>query len=259
MAICVNGVHISAAAVERELASHAGAANPRQAAIEALVLRELLLQTARSTLAEASGVLQGIGEKPNDEAGAFVEEALIERLIEREVGKPELSDLECATFYENNPAQFRSGDLVEASHILFEAAPRQLSDALRRKTATVLQQALQDPGQFAELARQHSDCTSAAVGGSLGQLSRGDTVPEFERVAFSLAAGEIARELVETRFGLHIVMVAHRAQGRIFPFEMVREKLAAHLLEQKGRRALRQYMKGLVAREDIQGAGFDAA
>ena len=95
------------------------------------------------------------------------------------------------------------------------------------------------------------------MGGSLGQLSPGETVPEFEQIIFRLQAGTIAPQLVESRFGLHIVRVARRAEGKVFPFEMVKEQLTAHLLEQKRKRALRQYLKVLVAQADIQGVEFD--
>lgn len=254
MTISVNGIEISATAVAEESERHDYAPDPRKAAIEALVLREVLLQAARSKLGgDALGALQANNKSAPHDAEDFVEDALIERLIEQEVAKPQLSDDECATYYQNNPAQFRSGEMVEASHILFEAAAGQVSEELRQKAAAILQQAVQHPEEFAELARAHSKCTSASLGGNLGQLTRGETVPEFEQVIFNLGQGKVAPELVETRFGLHIVMVAHRAESQVFPFEMVREELAAHLLEQKGKRALRLYLKGLFAQADIKG------
>jgi peptidyl-prolyl cis-trans isomerase C len=256
MTITVNGMAIAAETVERELARHARAPEPRRAAIEALVLREVLRQAARAGLAVEPTVAAQSGQvQPGDE-GAFIDETLVERLIEREVVKPQLDDEECLAYYENNSEQFRQGDMVEASHILFEAEPGKISTGLREQAEQVLQEALQHPDQFEVLAQTHSACTSASVGGSLGQVSRGETVPEFEQVIFSIAPGTIAPVLVESRFGLHIVRVARRAEGRVLPFDMVREQLAAHLLEQKRKRALRHYLKGLVAQADIQGVEF---
>jgi peptidyl-prolyl cis-trans isomerase C len=254
MSISVNGIEISAKAVAEEIMRHTDAPDPRKAAIEALVLRELLLQTARSKLGgDALEALLANNKSAPDDAEGFVEDAMIERLIEQEVAKPQLADDECAAYYQNNPAQFHSGEMVEASHILFGANAGQISDDLRQKAAAVLQQVVQQPEQFAELARAHSTCPSASLGGNLGQLTRGQTVPEFEQVVFNLGQGKVAPELVETRFGLHIVMVARRAESQVYPFEMVREALAAHLLEQKAHRALRQYLRGLIAQADIKG------
>jgi len=253
MMITVNGVPISTEAIEQETANHARAQEPRRAAIEALVLREVLRQEARDKLAEATAVTQDAVNATSSDAEAFIEETMVERLIQREVVKPEVADEECLAYYRKHPGQFRQGDLVEASHILFEAKPDEISSGLRRQAEQVLQEALAHPEKFEELARTHSACTSASMGGNLGQLSPGETVPEFERVLFSLEPGTIAPRLVESRFGLHIVRVARRAEGKVFPFEMVREQLDAHLLEQKRKRALRQYLKGLVAQADIRG------
>ena len=132
-------------------------------------------------------------------------------------------------------------------------------EALRIKAEEVLQQALAHPEQFAELAHTYSNCSSSEVGGSLGQLTRGQTVPEFERVIFRLEQGQIAPKLVESRFGLHIVRVERRAEGCTLPFELVREKLARFLAEQVRTRALRQYLKILVGQAKIQGVELEGA
>ncbi len=257
MMITVNGVTISSGEVEQEAVRHTRAPEPRRAAIEALVVREVLRQEARDKLAEANEVEQQAVNAKTSDAEAFIEEAMVERLIEREVVKPTLSDEECLAYYQENTQQFRQSDLIEAGHILFEAKPGEVSAGLREQAEEILQQVLKDPEQFEALARTHSKCTSASVGGSLGQLSPGETVPEFERVIFSLDAGTIAPQLVESRFGLHIVRVARRAEGKVFPFDMVKEQLTAHLMEQKRKRALRNYLKKLVAQADIQGVEFE--
>ena len=257
MTITVNGVTISDNEIQQELPGHGRAPEPRRAAIEALVVREVLRQEARDKLAEANEVKEQAVNATSSDAEAFIEEAMVERLIEREVVKPTLSDEECLAYYQTNTQQFRQSDLVEASHILFEAKPGEISSGLREQAEKVLQRALLEPEQFEALARTHSNCSSASVGGSLGQLSPGETVPEFERIIFSLKEGTIAPQLVESRFGLHIVRVARRAEGKVFPFEMVKEQLSAHLMGQKRKRALRQYLKGLVAQADIQGVEFE--
>ena len=253
MSISVNDVEITDEEVERELPHHANAPAPLKAALEALVLREVLLQAARNKLAAELEASQA------EAADALIEDALIERLIEMEVTSPVPSDKECETYYRKNLDQFRNGDLVEASHILFQVTPNVPLDALRAKAQEVLQQALAQPEQFAELARTYSNCTSAEVGGNLGQLTKGQTVPEFERVIFSLEQGKIAPRLVESRFGLHIVRVERRVEGHTLPFEMIREQLARHLTEQVRARALKQYLKILVGQANIQGIELGGA
>ncbi len=256
MGISVNDVEITDEAVERELPHHASASHPVKAAVEALVLREVLLQAARSKLAKGQDALRALEASETD---VLIEDALIERLIDLEVTAPVPTDKECETYYCKNPDRFRNGDLVEASHILFQVTPSVPLDVLRVKAEEILQQALAHPEQFEELARTYSNCTSSEVGGSLGQLTRGQTVPEFERIIFSLEAGRIAPKLVESRFGLHIVRVERRVEGRILPFEMIREKLAQYLTEQVRARALKQYLKILVGQANIQGIELEGA
>lgn len=257
MSISVNDVEITDEAVERELVHHANASAPVKAAVEALVLREVLLQAARSKLELAQEELRALEASQAEEADALIEDALIDRLIELEVKSPEPTEAECETYYCKNLDQFRNGDLVEASHILFQVTPSVSLEALRAKAEEILQQALAQPAQFEELARAYSNCSSAEVGGSLGQLSKGQTVPEFERVIFSLEAGQIAPKLVESRFGLHIVRVERSAEGRTLPFELIKDQLARYLTEQVRARALKQYLKILIGQANIQGVELE--
>jgi len=260
MGISVNDVEITDEAVERELPHHANAPSPVKSAVEALVLREVLLQAARDKVALAQEELQALEKSQSeDETESLIEDALINRLIEMEVTSPTPSNEECEIYYRKNLNQFRTGDLVEASHILFQVTPNVPLEALRAKAQEVLEQVQANPQQFKELARTYSNCTSAEVGGNLGQLSKGQTVPEFERAIFSLDSGEIAPRLVESRFGLHIVRVEHRVEGKTLPLEMIREQLAQFLTEQARTRALQQYLKILVGQADIQGVELEGA
>jgi peptidyl-prolyl cis-trans isomerase C len=262
MSISVNDVEITDEAVERELPHHANAPSPIKSAVEALVLREVLLQAARDKVNMAQAELQALEKsQQEDEAESLIEDALINRLIEMEVTTPTPTQAECEIYYRKNLKQFRQGDLVEASHILFQVTPNVPLEALRAKAQEILEQVLDKPEQFKELARTYSNCTSAEVGGNLGQLSKGQTVPEFERAIFSLDSGEIGPRLIETRFGLHIVRVEHRVEGQTLPFELIQTQLAQFLSEQVRTRALQQYLKILVGQANIQGvelAGADS-
>jgi protein-disulfide isomerase len=62
-----------------------------------------------------------------------------------------------------------------------------------------------EPSGFAQLAHDKSDCPSAAQGGELGRITRGDLVPEFESALFALKVGETSA-VVETPFGYHIIL-----------------------------------------------------
>lgn len=191
------------------------------------------LEEARERLLQRARKLEIAGE----------DDAAIEALLEREVRTPEPTEEECRRYYERNAAKFRAGELVEASHILFALTPRVPPGALRAKAAEIHAAVLKSPSRFAELAAQYSNCPSAAQGGSLGQLARGDSVPEFEAALFAGQALGLLPDLVTTRFGFHVVNVGRRIAGRAVPFEAVRARIADYLRERSLEQALRQYVQ----------------
>ena len=100
-------------------------------------------------------------------------------------------------------------DQISASHILLMYAGSERSSATRSKDEAKTQidsiaQELAGDGDFAALARQHSDCGSAQSGGALGDFGRGQMVKAFEDAAFGLGVGDTSG-VIETPFGYHII------------------------------------------------------
>jgi peptidyl-prolyl cis-trans isomerase C len=257
--VFVNGVEISDHAINSELQYHpAGSVEAaREAATRALVIRELLLQASARR-----GIHRPDPPEPGQpDAREPDEEALIRTLIAREVRTPEPDEASCRRFYEQNLKRFRSPDLFEAAHMLFPADP-QNADAIARAKAqagAALVEVLAAPDRFAELARALSACPSAAQGGNLGQITRGQTVPEFETFLFNLEPGQICPLPVKTRFGYHILRLDRRVEGRQLPFEAVRNAIAEYMREHVWRRAVGQYLQLLVGQADIRGIELNGA
>ncbi|CAB3740864.1 Foldase protein PrsA [Achromobacter ruhlandii] len=242
MPVTINGVELTDADMEQELPLHADAPNPMRAATTALVLRRVLRDEAAR---------QGLDLASEDDA--------IGVLLERHAPAPEADEAACRRYYQANPQRFIVGELIEADHILFQVTPGVNLDLLRAHAGAVLADLLADPSGFAEVARRQSNCPSAAVGGNLGQLGRGDTVPEFEKAVFALPAGGLLPQVLETRHGLHIVRVTRRIEGRLLPFEQVRESIASALAAASRDTAWRQYARLLVERADVRGIDLGAA
>ncbi len=240
MGIAVNGIDITDREIEQELVHHQHASNPLKQAVHELVLR-------RALLAEADRL--GIAEGDTD--------TRIEALFEQAIKVPEADEAACAMLYRNQPQRFTTGAVVEARHILFQVTPSAPLDLLRETGEAVLAALKADPDRFEELAREYSNCASGALGGSLGQLTPGQTVPEFDKLLFRLAPGELASHLLETRFGLHIVQVLRRVEGALLPFEAVRGQIADELNRLAWQRALHQYLQIVVGRANIEGVTLD--
>ncbi len=257
--VSVNGVAIARDAIVREMQHHP-AQKPIaawQQAARALVVKELLLQRAKNL---------GIMPAPtSDEAGRREtdEEALMRGVVEREVAVPEPDDETCRRYYERNGARFRSPDIYEAAHILFAALPSDPEAYARAQAdaAGVLAALNERPASFASMAQAHSRCPSAAQGGNLGQITSGQTTPEFEQALMALAPGQLCEAPVATRYGFHIIRLDRRHEGHVLPYEMVAARIADYLRESVRRRADAQYIARLVTAAKIEGidlAGADA-
>ena len=94
-------------------------------------------------------------------------------------------------------------DRIRASHILRNLDGRSLEDAL--KQIEDIKTAIDGGAEFADQAREHSDCPSSRSGGDLGDFGRGAMVPAFEEAAFALGVDEVSQP-VETEFGYHLIL-----------------------------------------------------
>jgi len=256
-AVTVNGVEITRAAIGQEVQNHP-AANPAAAwaaAARALAIRELLLQEARRLHLETQPVTDEEGRRETDE------EALVRAVVEREVVTPAPDEDACRRYYAQNLRRFRSPDLFEVSHILIAATPNdQAARAEARQQAEALVGILANaPDQFAALAKLHSACPSREVGGNLGQIGPGQTVPEFESALPAIEVGTICRAPVESRYGFHVIQMHRREPGRQLPFELVGGRIADYLAEHVRRTAIRQYICVLAGQSVITGVDLVGA
>jgi peptidyl-prolyl cis-trans isomerase C len=247
----VNGVVIPRDAIAREVQHHP-ARNPAEslkAAARALVVRELLLQETRRLEIGAEPLTDAEGRRET------AEEAAVRALVDREVRTPTADETARRRYYEQNRRVFRSADIYEAAHILFAANK---ADAVAYAQAhgaakAALAMLREHPERFADLARAQSACPSAAQGGNLGQITEGQTTPEFEQALFELEPGSIGPEPVATRYGFHIIRLDRRHESRELPFELVADRIAEYMQESVQRRALAQYIARLATAAQIEG------
>lgn len=247
MTLTVNGVILPVEAIEREAQRYAEAPDPEAAARRSLAVRALLLQRAREL---------GLAD---EHPGQDSEDAIIGRVLDAEVRTPTADQAECRRYFEMHPDRFTSDELVEARHILFAVTPGTPVAALRARAEAMATELMANPAQFAARAAEFSNCPSGVQGGNLGQFGRGQMVPEFDKAVFGTIATGVLSGLVQTRYGFHIVLVERRVPGRRLDFELVRERIAAHLTTRVQERALRQYLRVLAAQAEIEGADLEAA
>ncbi|MBN4079219.1 peptidylprolyl isomerase [Beggiatoa alba] len=72
-----------------------------------------------------------------------------------------------------------------------------------------LKEEIEAGADFGEMAKQHSSCSSGAIGGDLGSFRPGQMVPEFDAVVFSAELNTVQGP-VKTQFGFHLLDVTSR-------------------------------------------------
>lgn len=132
-----------------------------------------------------------------------------------------VDEAEVRAYYEANRAAFEIRPAtITFKHVLITPVASDSAKMAAREEATRILGLLSEGEDFAELARRFSADGSATQGGELGWIRPGDTVEEFDAVAFALARGQTSG-VVETQFGAHIIRVERISSG---------ERLVRHIL-----------------------------
>lgn len=254
--IIVNGVTIEPERIASEAQNHpAPKGKPGLAwksAARALALREVLLQEARA---------RGIEPAPaeiGDDVWETDEDSQIRQLMEEAITPEPAGEAALRALYDAHPERFRGPSLFEAAHILLAADPRDkhARHVTRDEAQALCDRLASDPKAFDRLAREYSACSSRESGGRLGQLSSGDTVPEFEAMLAKMDEGAITPEPVESRYGFHIIRLDARAKGNVLDFETVQPRLREAQEKAAWVRASRAFAENLLARAEVVGVAM---
>lgn len=144
-------------------------------------------------------------------ADGIRDQLTIQRLVGREVqSKTTVTDGEIKAYFESHRDSLgKRPELLRLAHILIAFEPDTIQVRRARMRADSLRALVVKGRPFDQVAAEFSDDPSAKVGGELGAFAKGDMVPEFETVAFSLKPMEMSQP-VRTRFGYHIIQVLER-------------------------------------------------
>ncbi len=129
--------------------------------------------------------------------------------------------------YDDNQQQYSTPEQVRASHILLKTEGKDQA-AVQKRAEEVLAKA-RSGADFAALATQFSEDEGSKVkGGDLDYFGKGQMVPEFDKVAFSLPPGQIS-DLVKSQYGFHIIKVVDKKAGVTKPLAEVRAQIEDQL------------------------------
>jgi len=280
-AAIVNGERIPMSALDKEM-QVVMARNPelrskenitalreaRKEALDYLVNQELIVQEGKKAElvpkdAEVDAELAKIKQRfPTEDAFTQVlkqqglTEKVLRGLIERGMIAKKVLDIkikptaksvtdeDIAGYYEEHKEEFVEPEKASARHILLKLSPDS-SDEEKAEAKEKLQGILKEAkggADFAELAKQYSECPSAPQGGDLGYFGRGQMVKPFEDVVFSSEPNQIS-DIVETQFGYHIILVEDRKQEKPLALENVSGWIKDMLEDKESSIALEKWLK----------------
>jgi foldase protein PrsA len=148
-----------------------------------------------------------------------------------------VTDADAKAYFDSHSINYTQPQTRVVRHILVKD----------KKTADKLYAQLKAGADFAALARKFSqDPGSKSQGGRL-TISRGQTVPEFDKVAFTLKTGELSKP-VKTQFGWHIIeALKPSTPPKSTPYAQVKQAIRQQLLQQKRSDALKRWLDGVRA------------
>ncbi len=185
-----------------------------------------------------------------------------------ETGKAEagvqITQDDLRSYYDQHRDQYRVPEQVKVSHILIKTPLPGPDGKVDEKGVTEAQHRAEDllkqlkgGAKLEDLATKYSeDPGSAKQGGSLGWIGKGQTVPEFEKTAFSLPKGQISG-LVKSSYGFHIIRVDDKQDAHTKSLDDVKAEIEPVLKHQKGQQIAQKKADALLKQAREQ--GIDAA
>lgn len=213
-------------------------------ALSRMIERKLQLQWAQTRGMEVSEeeVNQAIrqlekqGERVDEsnprERKALKEQLVMMRVMDREVRssimvlQPELE-----RYYDSHQTRFSLPEEYRISQILLKQKAAEEVKEFRKRIASV-RSALQNGGDFAEIALQQSEGAESVKGGALGFVRQGELEPEIERVVSGLGPGQISAP-IETVQGWHIIRLDEKKPSQFRPFAQVKNEIQGLVHQQK--------------------------
>ncbi len=170
----------------------------------------------------------------------------IKALLESVIPKTEVTDAAVKEFYDGNPESFKVQEQATARHILVKF-PENADDAAKagaKAKAEGIRKELLAGGDFAALAKQHSDDPGSKDKGGSYTFPRGQMVKPFEDAAFTQKIDEIG-PLVETQFGYHIIQTTKREEARTVGFAEASPRIKQMMEDRSRGQAVQDFIRGL--------------
>ena len=192
----------------------------RAAILDQLIEQALFLTDARKNMLEFDPAFK-------QQLSRVKDNLLVQFAISKAIERVNVTEDEIKKYFDENSDQFAGKDIVSASHILVDS---------EEKANEILSSIRSGEISFEDAAKAHSSCPSSQRGGSLGEFSRGQMVPEFDAACFSMEVGEL-RGPVKTQFGYHLIRLDDRRTSEPMKLADAHDAIRELLANEKRRKA----------------------
>jgi peptidyl-prolyl cis-trans isomerase D len=153
--------------------------------------------------------------------------------MDRVRAQVKLSEDDLKQYYSQHISDYQVSDRVKVSHILFKTEGKTPEEiATVEKTAREVLAKIKAGADFGEMAKKYSEDSSAAKGGEIGWIVRGQTVKEFEDAAFAMKPGQVS-DLIKTTYGFHIIEVLDKQTAHLQTFDEVKDQIRDQLMKER--------------------------
>ena len=177
-------------------------------------------------------IIKGQGLTLEDVKNIAREQLILEKAVDKTIT---VSDAAVKDYFDKNHVQFDTQPQVRARHILVKT----------KADADTVEAQLKTGANFADLAKKFStDPGTKDKGGELGWFGKGQMVPAFQNMAFSLAPGQTSPP-VQTPFGWHVIQVEEKKAGMKATLADSRDKVERSLKQVQEQQLIPGFMQQL--------------
>lgn len=209
--------------------------------------QELVTSRFDGKRAEYVKALEAQGFTPEEYREKALEvSALSKKLFDAVTKDVQVTDAEIAEYYAQNQSQYGTPESRDVRHILIaEKNGSEVDFAASKRKADEIYSQLRGGADFAALAKAESQDPGSKDSGGKLTISRGQTVPEFDKISFELDTGELSKP-VKTQYGYHVIeAVSDVRKATTTPLDKVRAGIRAQLLQQKRNEDMQQWVEDL--------------
>jgi parvulin-like peptidyl-prolyl isomerase len=151
-----------------------------------------------------------------------------------------IDDKAIKDYYAKNKTQYGTPETRVVRHVLVKD----------RALAKRLYSQLKAGGDWNAIAKKYSQDPASKNQGGKMTATRGQLVPEFEEVAFSLAKNQVSIP-VKTQYGWHIIQALSKTKkGTTTPFNQVKEAIRQQLAQDKKNKEMEKWVADM--RKDLK-------